>query len=108
MSMARSSFQGSRSLRPRSPLIPSGSCLVSLIGWPLMSVTSVMPSITPPAGPVIDPFPSPSSTNGFLDPQLLDRPDLKVFLPPIGGLTIYIFGPPSYLSDQSKEVCLPF
>jgi hypothetical protein len=27
-------------------------------------------------------------------PELLTRPDLKVFLPPIGGLSIYIFGPP--------------
>jgi hypothetical protein len=25
-------------------------------------------------------------------PELITRPDIKVFLPPIGGLTVYIFG----------------
>lgn len=37
-------------------------------------------------------------------PELLTRPDLKTFLPPIGGLTVYIFGPVSYLSDPTKEL----
>jgi hypothetical protein len=37
-------------------------------------------------------------------PELLTRPDIKVFLPPIGGLTVYIFGPPEYLSDPTKEL----
>jgi GTP cyclohydrolase II len=35
-------------------------------------------------------------------PELITRPDLNIFLPPIGGLSIYVFGPPSYLSDPSK------
>lgn len=37
-------------------------------------------------------------------PELLTRPDLKVFLPPINGFTIYIFGSPEYLSDPTKEL----
>ena len=39
---------------------------------------------------------------GGMYPELITRPDLKVFLPPIGGLSIYIFGPPEYISDPSK------
>lgn len=37
-------------------------------------------------------------------PELITRPDLKVFLPPIGGLTVYIYGPPEYLSDPTKKL----
>ena len=32
-------------------------------------------------------------------PELVEREDLKVFLPPIGGTTIYIFGDPAKLGD---------
>jgi GTP cyclohydrolase II len=32
-------------------------------------------------------------------PQLVEREDLKVFLPPIGGTTIYVFGDPAKLGD---------
>lgn len=39
-------------------------------------------------------------------PELITRPDLKVFLPPIGGLTAYIFGPVEYLSDPTKKLTL--
>ncbi|KAF8206368.1 GTP cyclohydrolase N terminal-domain-containing protein [Mycena galopus ATCC 62051] len=39
-------------------------------------------------------------------PELITRPDIKVFMPPIGGLTVYIFGPPAFLSDTSKELTL--
>jgi GTP cyclohydrolase II len=31
-------------------------------------------------------------------PELITRPDLKVFLPPIGGISVYIFGNPAYIS----------
>jgi len=31
--------------------------------------------------------------------QLVEREDLKVFLPPIGGTTIYVFGDPAKLGD---------
>lgn len=35
-------------------------------------------------------------------PELITRSDLEVFLPPIGGQTVYIFGPVEYLRDRSK------
>jgi GTP cyclohydrolase II len=39
-------------------------------------------------------------------PELITRPDLKVFLPPIGGLTCYIFGPPERVSDPNVSLAL--
>jgi GTP cyclohydrolase II len=39
-------------------------------------------------------------------PELITRPDLKVFLPPIGGLTCYIFGPPERVSDANVRLAL--
>lgn len=39
-------------------------------------------------------------------PELITRPDMKVFLPPIGGLTVYIFGPPERVSDPSVKLAL--
>ncbi|KAF9529594.1 GTP cyclohydrolase N terminal-domain-containing protein [Crepidotus variabilis] len=41
---------------------------------------------------------------GGMYPELITRPDIKVFLPPIGGLTVYIFGNPAFMSDESKEL----
>ncbi|KAJ3102001.1 Uracil-regulated protein 1 [Phlyctochytrium planicorne] len=41
---------------------------------------------------------------GGMYPELITRPDLKVFLPPIGGLSIYIFGNPDFISDSSKKL----
>lgn len=41
---------------------------------------------------------------GGMYPELITRPDLKVFLPPIGGLTVYVFGPVEHLSDPSKKL----
>jgi len=43
---------------------------------------------------------------GGMYPELITRPDIKVFLPPIGGLTVYIFGNPAYVCDESKELTL--
>ena len=37
-------------------------------------------------------------------PELITRGDLNIFLPPIGGLSIYIFGPPSFISDPTKKL----
>jgi GTP cyclohydrolase II len=37
-------------------------------------------------------------------PELVTRPDLSVFLPPIGGMTLYIFGDPASLGDVSKTL----
>ena len=41
---------------------------------------------------------------GGMYPELVTRPDLKVFLPPIGGTTIYCFGDPAKLGDRSSPV----
>jgi len=35
-------------------------------------------------------------------PELVERKDLDVFLPPIGSATVYIIGPIEYVSDESK------
>lgn len=37
-------------------------------------------------------------------PELLTRPDIKLFLPPIGGLTIYIWGDPSTIPDENVSL----
>ena len=37
-------------------------------------------------------------------PELVTRPDLSVFLPPIGGITLYIFGDPAALADPKKKL----
>jgi len=39
-------------------------------------------------------------------PELITRGDIKLFLPPIGGLTVYIFGDPAKMSDTSKRLAL--
>ena len=36
---------------------------------------------------------------GGMFPELITRPDLKVFLPPIGGITVYLFGDPAAVTD---------
>jgi GTP cyclohydrolase II len=36
---------------------------------------------------------------GGMYPELVTRPDLQVFLPPIGGITLYIFGDATKLGD---------
>jgi GTP cyclohydrolase II len=41
---------------------------------------------------------------GGMFPELVTRPDLKVFLPPIGGMTVYIIGSSTAISDQGKEL----
>ncbi|THD83235.1 MAG: GTP cyclohydrolase II [Phenylobacterium sp.] len=37
---------------------------------------------------------------GGMYPELVTRPDMAVFLPPIGGITLYIFGDPSKIGDS--------
>jgi GTP cyclohydrolase II len=37
-------------------------------------------------------------------PELMTRPDLEVFLPPIGGLTLYILGDVSTIADSTKPL----
>ena len=41
---------------------------------------------------------------GGMFPELVTRPDLKVFLPPIGGITVYFFGDLAALSDPKRKV----
>ena len=40
-------------------------------------------------------------------PELVTRPDLRVFLPPIGGITVYLFGDMAQLSDPRTKIHLP-
>ncbi|MGE0172966.1 MAG: GTP cyclohydrolase II [Oligoflexales bacterium] len=37
-------------------------------------------------------------------PELVTRPDLTVFLPPIGGQTVYILGNPAHLDKANKKL----
>ena len=37
-------------------------------------------------------------------PELVTRPDLQVFLPPIGGATIYLFGDVAKLADPATKI----
>lgn len=41
---------------------------------------------------------------GGMFPELITRGDLKIFLPPIGGNTIYIFGDPKLLSKKDTKI----
>ena len=42
--------------------------------------------------------------SGGMFPELVTRSDLKVFLPPIGGITVYIFGDPSAVTEPARKV----
>ncbi len=41
---------------------------------------------------------------GGMFPELVTRPDLHVFLPPIGGMTVYLFGDPQAIADPRRKV----
>ena len=41
---------------------------------------------------------------GGMFSELVTRPDLKVFLPPIGGITAYVFGEISAITDPSRQL----
>ena len=41
---------------------------------------------------------------GGMFPELVTRPDLDVFLPPIGGHTVYVFGDPSKLGKREHAL----
>jgi GTP cyclohydrolase II len=41
---------------------------------------------------------------GGMYPELVTRPDLSVFLPPIGGMTLYIFGDPAAIADPARRL----
>jgi GTP cyclohydrolase II len=42
--------------------------------------------------------------SGGMYPELVTRPDLKVWLPPIGSTTVYIFGNPLNLANEKVEL----
>lgn len=42
--------------------------------------------------------------SGGIYPELVTRPDLAVFLPPIGGITCYIFGDPAAITDPGRRL----
>jgi GTP cyclohydrolase II len=41
---------------------------------------------------------------GGMYPELVTRPDLQVFLPPIGGTTVYLFGDVDKLADHRTKI----
>ena len=41
---------------------------------------------------------------GGMFPELVTRPDLLAFLPPIGSITVYIFGDPAALANPAKRL----
>jgi GTP cyclohydrolase II len=41
---------------------------------------------------------------GGMYPELVTRRDLQVFLPPIGGITLYIFGDPAAIHDPARQL----
>ncbi len=43
---------------------------------------------------------------GGMYPELVTRPDLKVFLPPIGGITIYITGDVEAITDPNRKLAV--
>lgn len=42
--------------------------------------------------------------SGGMFPELITRPDLKVFLPPIGGHTLYFIGNPTTMHDENVKL----
>jgi GTP cyclohydrolase II len=41
---------------------------------------------------------------GGMYTELVTRPDLELFLPPIGGITLYMFGDPSAIADPKRRL----
>jgi len=41
---------------------------------------------------------------GGMFPELVTRPDLEVFLPPIGGITVYFFGDLAAIADPARQL----
>jgi GTP cyclohydrolase II len=41
---------------------------------------------------------------GGMFPELVTRPDLELFLPPIGGMTVYLFGDVSKIADPDTAI----
>ncbi|PVV04734.1 hypothetical protein BB560_000757 [Smittium megazygosporum] len=43
---------------------------------------------------------------GGMYPELITRPDIQLFMPPIGGLTVYIFGDPEKIANPEYKLTL--
>jgi GTP cyclohydrolase II len=43
---------------------------------------------------------------GGMFPELVTRPDLRVFLPPIGGMTVYIVGNVAAIADPDRQLAV--
>lgn len=43
---------------------------------------------------------------GGMFPELVTRPDLQVFLPPIGGITVYVLGDLSAITDPNRPLAV--
>lgn len=43
---------------------------------------------------------------GGMFPELITRPDLQVYLPPIGGITVYLIGDVSAITDPNKPLAV--
>lgn len=41
---------------------------------------------------------------GGMFPELITRPDIKILLPPIGSISVYMFGDPTTIPDPKKEL----
>ncbi len=43
---------------------------------------------------------------GGMFPELVTRPDLRVFLPPIGGMTVYVVGDVAAITDPTRQLAV--
>ncbi len=43
---------------------------------------------------------------GGMYPELVTRPDLKIFLPPIGGITVYVIGDVAAITDPNRKLAV--
>ena len=51
-----------------------------------------------------EPAPHPVRADAGMFPELVTRPDLDVFLPPVGGTTVYLFGDVAKLADPATRI----
>ena len=76
------------------------SCVCIGIGIPIPSPSSFN-TVTPSDRPEATLRRALFTYTGGMYPELVTRSDVEVFLPPIGGLSAYIFGNPDTVSDKS-------
>ncbi len=96
---------------PSSPSNPSGIFLVLLKGLELVCVQllEALRMITTVIDVDVDEGTLRRSlfeNTGGSFPELITRGDIKLFLPPIGGLTVYCFGDPAKMSNPDVRLAL--